>query len=851
MITGIEAQEVAGHVQVKISGDHKLTYTAVKQPDPLGVALYFPQTTLAKGLPSHQPGVGVLSGISATELTDRGPTSRIDLALKADRDYTVDQKDGALTFAFSKPAPAAVQTSASAPSEHMEKAAPPAPAAVPVAAASEAVASRLTKVSAAVAGQSTLVSVRADGEIKNYQSFTLENPPRIVFELFNLATDKNGEQMISVDSPWVHKVRYYAYPDKIRLVVDTTAANLKRFAAWPVASGLEIRVGQETAQLAENMPKASSAPAQQGKAETMPTVQEAQPPAKAPQMAKTAVVNRVDFASEAKGRSTILIGTTEPVQYALKKAGPRRLLLTLNNTRLPKYRARPLITTRFQSAVDRILPERKAGPPAKAVFVIDLRAAVPYHVERQDRLLLVHFDATSVPPRPLAKGKTPAWEAAMEGTGKVSTAPESSAAAPEETSGTAASSLFGKKKYTGQKIALDFYKTDIKNVFRILMQVSGKNFAIDRDVNGQVTLSFDKPVPWDQVLDLILKMNNLGMVQDGDIIRIATRATLQKEEQDRQAILAAKKKAEEQQAALEPLETVYIPINYASAKTDVLPQVKTLLTPKRGSVSVDDRSNQIIMTDTAAKIAQARIMIKHLDQVTPQVIIQARIVEVTDSFSDDLGISWTGTKNDREAHFLGGALGGNVAFSFPAAASSFIGLHFASLPGGTALLDATLTAIETKSEGKVISAPKIVTLDNQKASIKQGVEVGYLERDDAGGSSVKFKNVDLLLEVTPHVTPDQRVAMAIHITKNDVGDIINGVPSLNSNEAKTNMLVNNGSTIVIGGILKRTQEMGTSSFPGLGSIPVVSWLFKERSHQDKTGELLIFITPQIVQLAQR
>jgi type IV pilus assembly protein PilQ len=849
MITGIKAQEDAGRVLVTIDGNGKLAYFAVKQPDPLAVVLYFRDTVLSADAPSHLPGIDFLSGIKATELTDRGQASRIEMLLKTDHNYSVDQKDGTLTVSFSKPAPAPMKTEP----EAVPVQTPPVTQEAPAVSAGPA-ASELEAVSAAVAGQSTLVTVQADGEIKNFKSFTLKNPSRIVFELLDLGCKQKGEQVIPVDSPWIQKIRYYAYPDKVRLVMDTNADNLKRVGAWPVASGLMIRVGQDSGQMPKQVAAAQAAPAAPpGKGESASVAPVIKPAKPAPE---PAYVNRIDFASEAAGRSTILIGTTRPVQYAITKEGAHRLLLTLKDTILPKYRERPLITTRFQSAVDRILPAQKAGTPESAGFTIDLRDKVPYFVEQQDRLLLVHFDATSVPPRPLADETAPAWESAMQETGKkgeaaeVTPAPQKPAEPAEEATAEDAG-IFPKNHYTGEKIALDFYETDIKNVFRILKEVSGKNFAIDKDVTGTVTLSFEKPVPWDQVLDLILKMNQLGKVVDGDIIRIATIATLKREEEDRQAALAAQKKAEEQQAALEPLETQYIKINYANAQKDILPQLQKISTDGRGSVTVDERSNQIIMTDTASKIAQAKALVKQLDNVTPQVIIEARIVEVTDSFSNDLGISWTGSQTNVQKDFLGGNIDWNVAMNFPAASSSGIGINFERIAGTPLLLDAKLTAIQSKGEAKIISAPKIVTLDNKKAKIKQGVEVGYLERDDAGGSSVKFKNVDLLLEVTPHVTPDQRVSMNIHITKNDVGDIINGVPSLNSNEAETELLVNNGDTIVIGGILKRTKETGTTEFPGLSSIPVLSWLFKEKSNSEKTGELLIFITPQIVQLAQR
>jgi len=196
------------------------------------------------------------------------------------------------------------------------------------------------------------------------------------------------------------------------------------------------------------------------------------------------------------------------------------------------------------------------------------------------------------------------------------------------------------QKYTGEKIALDFYDTDIKNVFRIIREISGKNFAIDKNVTGKVTLSLDKPVPWDQVLDLVLKMNQLGMTMEGDIIRIATLNSLAQEEKQKEVLVKATQQAVKQQKALEPLITAYIPVSYSNAQSEVLPHIQTVLTEGRGKASVDTRNNQLILTDTAEKIEQMREIVMKIDQVTPQVVIEARIVEANSSFTRDLGFDW-------------------------------------------------------------------------------------------------------------------------------------------------------------------------------------------------------------------
>ncbi|MBW1864678.1 MAG: type IV pilus secretin PilQ, partial [Deltaproteobacteria bacterium] len=202
--------------------------------------------------------------------------------------------------------------------------------------------------------------------------------------------------------------------------------------------------------------------------------------------------------------------------------------------------------------------------------------------------------------------------------------------------------------------------------------------------------------------------------------------------------------------------------------------------------------------------------------------------------------------------FLNGDLAGDMAMNFPApTASSSVGFNFAKLTGTPVVLNARLNALETNGEGKIISSPKIVTLDNKKARIKQGIEYPYLERDDTGGSSVSFKDIDLLLEVTPHVTPDNRVSMEIMITKNDIDSITNGVPSLSTNEAETELLVNDGDTIVIGGIMKTRKISASRGFPWLSKIPVLGWFFRTDMDSKESSELLIFITPKIVKLEQR
>ena len=581
---------------------------------------------------------------------------------------------------------------------------------------------------------------------------------------------------------------------------------------------------------------------------------------------RPAWVNRIDFSSEEAGKSTIIIGTTRPIEYTLTKTADKTLELNLLETRIPKYRRRPLITTRFPSAVDMIIPSQSPGDTT--TFAIRMRESVPYFVEQTDDILMIHFDASSIPPRPFDPSRLPAWQSAMtkgpqsgpamDGPGQTVS---EQAAVPEAEAVRAY--MKPSKHYTGQKIALDFYDTDIKNVFRILMQISGNNFAVDKDVTGKVTLSLDNPVPWDQVLDLILKMNGLGKIKEGNIIRIAKQETLTKEEEQIRAKFEARQKAKKQVKALEPLITEYIAVSYSNAKNDILPHLEKIITPERGSLSVDERTNQIIITDTPDKIAKARRIVQQIDKVTPQVIIEARIVETSTNFSKEIGTQWgvnggiansdanAGLGPQRGFDMLGGTYGWNMAMNLPVAAAGTIGINFARIGGSALMLDAQLMAMESLQRGKIISAPKIVTLDNKTAMIKQGFEYPYQERDDDGDISIEFKEIDLKLEVTPHITSDNRISLNVFISKKDIYVLTEEAPALTTKEAQTELLVNDGETFVIGGIIKTNTTFTEAGVPGLKKVPFLKWLFKSDKNNNTKEELLIFITPRIVQLEQR
>ncbi|MGE5257236.1 MAG: AMIN domain-containing protein, partial [Hyphomicrobiales bacterium] len=733
LITDIVSREDASSLSVTVKGNQQLSYTAVRQDAPLGVLFHFPGTGLDNLKEVYYPPENdTIGSIRATELNENGKAARIFISLKRDVAYELGPEGADLTIVFPKTEASAVKgASASLIQESdTDKA-----GAQSAASKSSAPATTLVNVTATSSAGGAVVTVEADGALRDYKSFTLtESPPRIVFDFLGIHSPYKGEQRMAVKTGPVSQVRHLGYPDKVRLVVETQKQYLGNYTVEPVENGLLIQVGD-------------AAVGSKGK-----DLKLASDPAPAPgKSAATAAgsparVTRVEFADEQGGTSAVIIGTTQPVAYDIVKSGDKQVQLKLTNTQVPEQYKRAVITTRFESAVDRVTPSQVKN---ETLVAIDLREDVPYTAEQTGNVIRINFAASTVPPKPYENAEPPAWKtglaqapavAPLREPAAVKPAPAKAAAvvsaAPKSASAVETGSGSPDKVYTGEKIALDFYDTDIKNVFRILQEISGKNFAIDKNVTGKVTLALQKPVPWDQVLDLVLKMNQLGMTREGDIIRIASLATLQQEEKLRQAQLKAEQDSKKQEEEGEPLITAYIAVNYSAAKTDVLPHVTTILTPNRGKATVDERNNQLIITDTAEKVRQVKALVTKIDRVTPQVIIEARVVEANSTFTREVGFDWGTITVD--AFKTGGALktgpttftANNIPTTF--GADNTIGFNFSTLFGtNISIVDAKLTASEVEGKTNIISAPKIITLNGKKATIKQGLEVPYLERDSS------------------------------------------------------------------------------------------------------------------------
>lgn len=404
-------------------------------------------------------------------------------------------------------------------------------------------------------------------------------------------------------------------------------------------------------------------------------------------------------------------------------------------------------------------------------------------------------------------------------------------------------------KYVGRKISLDFQDADIANVVRLIADVSSLNVVIGEDVKGKVTLKLVN-VPWDQALDIILKMNNLGQIREGNIIRIATLANISKQ-QDEEA------KAKETKIQAEDLVTRIVYVNYGKARELSEPLKKTL--SPRGDITIDERTNSMIVKDIEEKVNDIESLAKRLDTQTPQVVIEARIVQVLPTFNRSLGIQWGANfQNSSNGNLIGisnstagsafGTPTPEFAVNLPAA-SNFggVGFTFGRFTENPFNLDLRISAGESQGLTRIISTPKVSVLDNQEAKIEQGESIPFSTVSQQG-TQTTFVDANLTLLVTPHISSDGGIMMKVKVTKNAPGETRPGAsgPSIIKKEATTHILVKDGETTVIGGIYETSKTDSISGIPFLMDVPVLGWLFKTTTKREDTSELLVFLTPRIL-----
>jgi type IV pilus assembly protein PilQ len=437
-----------------------------------------------------------------------------------------------------------------------------------------------------------------------------------------------------------------------------------------------------------------------------------------------------------------------------------------------------------------------------------------------------------------------------------------------------------KPVYTGERLTLNFQDIETRAVLQLLADASGQNIVVSDSVTGNVTLRLQN-VPWDQALDIVLRTKGLDKRRDDNVIIVAPQAELAAREK---ADLAAKKDVQE----LAPLRSEYLQVNYAKA-ADMAALIKTQtnsLLSARGSVAVDERTNTLLLQDTSERLVDIRRLVATLDIPVRQVLIEARIVIVNNDFDRQLGavfgvtnvqkngtsgiVTTTGSAAGTD-QIIGSALtnsqtnpnGSPFPVSIPTgttAANRYnVNLPLATPAGSWALgilgnnfiVDLELQAAQAETEANIIASPRLLTANQKKATIEQGVEIPYQQSASSGATTIQFKKAVLSLDVTPQITPDNRIILDLDVRDDAVGTIVVSsggvnVPSITTREIATQVLVNDGQTVVLGGILTTTQREDDTKVPYLGDIPIIGHLFKTTDHEDDKDELMIFITPKIV-----
>jgi type IV pilus assembly protein PilQ len=577
----------------------------------------------------------------------------------------------------------------------------------------------------------------------------------------------------------------------------------------------------------------------------------------------------IDFTMLDHGRSRLNVTTDKKVRYNLERKGPKTLVLVLEETVIPPLLLRRLDSSEFDGAVDQVKPHF-SSEDKRLSLAISLREMVPLHVDQTDSLIHVDFGPTSVrPPEKkiipvkLVQAEKPAIVAGGE------TAAEKTAAGGPVMTQAAPSRdvplILGKPKYRGPNMTMDFSNAEVTNVLRLIGDVSNLNIIWGPDVKGSVSMRL-KNVPWEQALDLILMNNGLGRIEEGNIVWIAPKPKIdqikREEEQKRAAKIAQRRKLEEEKKAaeqakkeVEPLVTEYLRVDFADANTDILPHLEKIKS-ERGSISVDARTNTVIMTDIADIIEKAKKIRSEFDTPVKQIMIEARIVEATTNLVRDLGIEWgiagerrnnTGVAFDNFDSTTYGAggdrlVGGAFATNSPAAWISNIGLAFGKLTSsglGALMLDASLALAETEGKTKIISAPKVIASNGEQATISRG-STFYLPA--AENVEAKEVTADLSLEVTPTVSFNDFVSMEITVKDEQQ----TGVSGKSGKDLSTKLMVKTGETIVIGGIYTENEVEDNTGIPWMKDIPILGWLFGAEHKTFDKRELLIFLTPTVL-----
>lgn len=545
--------------------------------------------------------------------------------------------------------------------------------------------------------------------------------------------------------------------------------------------------------------------------------------------AQTHAIRDIDFRRGKSGEGQVIIDLSDNATGIDLRVQGKSIVIDMPDTALPKNLERRLNVTDFATAVQTITATGHAG---NTKVVIEPKGLWEHSAYQTDNRLTVEVRQIVEDPNKLVQGS--------------------------------------RQGYSGGKLSLNFQNVDVRAVLQVIADFTGLNIITSDTVTGNLTLRL-KDVPWDQALDIILQAKGLDMRKNGNVVWIAPRDELATKEK-----LALE--SQQQIADLEPTRTESFQLNYQKGDNviKILTDDRQRLLSRRGSAVYDPRTNTVFVQDTASRLEEIRKLIGKIDVPVRQVMIEARIVEAIDTFARNLGVKlgyndMTGKGTQLGGGSTRGLVGGQLAatgyttgqistpvpsmdqsLSVNLPASPIAGFNPAAFSlllfnsAGTKFLNLELSALQADSKGKIISSPRVVTADQVEASIEQGTEIPYQQATASGATSVQFKKATLSLKVKPQITPDDNVIMTVDVHKDRVGVETRSGPSIDTKQVSTQVLVENGGTVVIGGIYEQEERSETRKVPALGDVPVIGFLFKQNQRKDDKTELLVFISPKII-----
>jgi type IV pilus assembly protein PilQ len=675
-------------------------------------------------------------------------------------------------------------------------------------------------------GQQVELRLRLSGPAPEPTAFTIDNPARISLDLPNTALGLESRRQDANVGPLTTVLAAEAN-GRTRVVMNLSS--MVPYETRVEGNNVVVVIGQG--------PGGSTAVA----------AQQPQRGGAAPRAAAAAPGDRsirnIDFRRGSDGAGQIVVDLNDPRTTVDVRQEGGRIVVDFQDTALPAELLRRLDVTDFATPVFTVDAVRAADGARLVVTAAAQYDQVAYQTDNQFTLEL----------------KPPAPQAAASTTG----------------------GFDEDREYSGERLTLNFQDLETRAVLQLIADFSGLNIVVSDTVQGSVTLRLQN-VPWDQALDIVMTTKGLDMRRNGNVIIVAPAEEIAAREQ-------AELEALQAMQTLEPLRSEFIQVNYAKAAelAELIEgEGENSLLSERGSVAIDERTNTLLVNDTATSLANIRRLVTTLDIQVRQVLIESRVVIVNDDYSRELGVRFGATAaNDNSGNGLIGVTGSGVG------AGAMVGTPTIGVPAGSALpvpvpplptrynvnlpvaspagsialailgndylVDLELSALQAEGDGRVVSTPRIIATNQREARILQGTEIPYQESSSSGAATTSFKEAVLSLSVIPQITPDDRIIMDLTITKDSVGELVPSgdaggfIPSIDTRELQTQVVVGDGETVVLGGVYETELRNVVTKVPGLGNLPGLGYLFRSRSTENNNAELLIFVTPKILREGTR